>query len=374
MAERNILNVSNDNNNNADGYPLFLGDDLGFGDTINVTYTDLEDAYEELRSLRWTEHEFELETSRKDVLNSNPKEIEALVLNNSSQWLMDSLAARSILELFSPFITNNELFTYLSEVVQSENTHYRAYSMITRSCFDDPNQVLEDAKRDEMVLYRSQAIAKVFRKTIKMGAEYTAGIINKEEHGGMIKRQLLKTVATVYALETVAFMSSFACTFALCRGNKFSGIGKNVLKIAEEELLHSKGGRIILDVLIGSEGYGKYLKEDINYIKDIFDEVVQQEFSFADYLYSEGRESAVPKMNASKHKAYTLYVAAPMYKRFGLSIDGFGDVPEENPIPWIDEWLKPELVQNANQESEGVNYRIAQIVRDGSDEVLEYDY
>lgn len=371
---RNILNVLNDNNNSPDGYPLFLGDDLGFGDTINVTYPKLDEAYEELRSMRWTEHEFELETSRKDVVSSDPKEIEALILNNSSQWLMDSLAARSILELFSPFITNNELFTYLSEVVQSENTHYRAYSLITRSCFDDPNQILEDSKRNDMVLYRSQVVAKVFRETIKMGAEYTAGLINKEQHGDMIKRQLLKTVATVYALETVAFMSSFACTFALCRKNKFSGIGKNVLKIAEEELLHSKGGRIMLDVMLTKEGYGKYLEGDISFIKDIFDEVVKQEFSFADYLYSEGRESAVPKMNVSKHKAYTLYVAAPMYKRFGLVLDGFGDIPEVNPIPWIDEWLKPELTQNANQESEGVNYRIAQIVRDGTTEVLEYDY
>ena len=99
-------------------------------------------------------------------------------------------------------------------------------------------------------------------------------------------------------------------------GISLQGLVRNVLRIAEEELLHSKGGRIILDILVGSEGYGKYLEEDINYIKKVFDEVVQQEFSFADYLYSEGRESAVPKMNASKHKAYTLYVAAPMYKAF----------------------------------------------------------
>ena len=51
---RNILNVANDNNNKASGYPLFLGDDLGFGDTINVTYPQVEEAFEELRSMRWT--------------------------------------------------------------------------------------------------------------------------------------------------------------------------------------------------------------------------------------------------------------------------------------------------------------------------------
>ena len=31
-------------------------------------------------------------------------------------------------------------------------------------------------------------------------------------------------------------------------------------------------------------------------------------------------------------------------------------------------------MQNANQESEGFNYRIAQIVRDGSEKMLDYDY
>lgn len=368
---RNILNVDNDNNNKAEGYPLFLGDDLGYGDTINITYPELDEAYEELRSMRWTEHEFSLESSRKDVMRSNPKEVEALTLNNSSQWLMDSLAARSILELFSPFVTNNEFFTYLSEVVQSENTHYRAYSLITRTCFDDPNAVLEQAKKDQMIIYRSAAIARVFQETMEMGAKYSCGLINKNDHGDLIKRQLLKTVATLYALETVAFMSSFACTFALCRGDKYSGVGNNVLKIAEEELLHSKGGRILLDIMINKEGYGVFLDGVLDEIKGIFDEILEQEYAFADYLYSDGREQVVPKMNANKHKKYAMYVAAPMYARFGFELEG---APKENPIPWIDEWLKPELVQNANQENEGFNYRIAQIVKDGIDEVISYEY
>ena len=136
---KNLLNISNQNNNRGK-YPLFLGEALGFGDTVNVTYPEIEKLYLDLRAMFWTENEFSMEYDTEDMKSASSSVRDVMVYNLLSQWLMDSLASRSIGEVLSPFVTNNELCNLISEWVRSETVHTRSYSYIIRSSF------AEDAK------------------------------------------------------------------------------------------------------------------------------------------------------------------------------------------------------------------------------------
>ena len=54
----NVLNLNN--KEYEKGYKTFLGDDLGFNDTIHITYPDIQEMYLLQRSQFWTEKEIDL--------------------------------------------------------------------------------------------------------------------------------------------------------------------------------------------------------------------------------------------------------------------------------------------------------------------------
>jgi ribonucleoside-diphosphate reductase beta chain len=366
---RDVANIQN-NGNISGKYPLFLGEDQGFADSINVTYPILEELYEEQMGQFWRETEFNLSNDKQELKTCDAATRDVMVINLMSQWLLDSVASRSIMSLLEPFTTNNELTKVLQAWSLFEGIHASAYSLIIRKCFDDPNEVIEKAKADMHVAYRSAVIRRVFNETATMAAEYQ---LNPNIDIVRVKKQLLKTIFAIYTLEAVSFMASFACTFALTETGKFQGIGNEITAICKDELLHARFGRAIQSIMMSNEGYD-WIFQEIKYeIKEIFDECVMQEFSFTDYVFSNGRH--VLGVTPDMFKDYTRFLAAPMYSRVGLKFDTarFGEVPEKNPLPYMDKYVKPDLIQAAAQEIEIVNYRVAQIENDVDDaQVFEF--
>lgn len=367
---RDVANIQN-NGNEKGYYPLFLGDDLGFADTINVTYPELESLYELQMGQYWRETEFSLTQDKVDLRTCDPASRDIMIINLMSQWLMDSIAARSIMSLLEPFTSNNELMNVLSAWSLFEGIHARAYSLIIRQCFDNPNEVIDKAKKNIAVMYRSTLVRRVFNETSKMASMYSMDkdSIPKRE----LKKQLLKTIYALYTLEAVSFMASFACTFALTETNKFQGIGNQITSICRDEITHAKFGRAIQNILLTREGYRDIFEECKDEIRAIMDECILQEYSFSEYIFSEGR--SVLGLNDEMLKSYTRYCAGPMYKSVGFEWDDerFGEVPTKNPLPYMDKYVMPDTIQAAAQETEIVSYRIAQVDNDVSDDEFDFD-
>lgn len=363
---RDVANIQNDGNERGH-YPLFLGADLGFSDSINVTYPELEALYEVQMGQFWRETEFSLTQDKADLRTCDKSSRDIMIFNLMSQWLMDSVASRSIMSLLEPFTSNNELMKVLSAWSLFENIHAASYSLIIRQCFDNPNDVIEDAKKNIAVMYRSNLIRKIFNETSRMSAEYS---LDKDSIPLRdLKKQLLKTVYALYTLEAVSFMASFACTFALTETGKFQGIGNQITSICRDEILHAKFGKAIQNILLTREGYREIFDECADEIREIFDECILQEYSFSDYIFSDGR--SVLGLNNEMLRSYTRYCAAPMYQSAGFEWDTerFGAVPDKNPLPYMDKYVKPDTIQAAAQETEIVSYRVAQVESDvGSDE------
>lgn len=371
MTERSNLNIRNGNNVQGN-YPLFLGEDLGFGDTVNVTYPELEELYLDLRSMFWTETEFSMDQDRQDFKTAPAEVSDVMILNLLSQWLMDSLASRSINEVLGPFVSNNELQNLIILWANTEVVHTRSYSLIIKQCFDDPNEVIERGKESMDVAYRSQAISRVFQETAELGNRYSLG---EDVDEALIRKQILKAVAALYALESVAFMASFACTFALCETGQYQGIGNQVIKIAEEELQHGAQGRTVLDILLNKEGdvYQPLWEEVKDDVKEIFDEVILQEFSWSEFIFQEGRRAL--GLNTEMLKDEVRFLGKLMYDRTDIEWDTkrFGEAPTEQPLKYMHKYLNPEMVQSAAQEIELTNYRVGQVEDDSNDKEYHFE-
>lgn len=357
---KNVINIQNNANNQTKGYPLFLGEDLGFADTINVTYPELAALYEEQRSQYWIETEHDLSQDKLDFKTCDQSMAEVMILNLMSQWLMDSVAARSIMSLLEPFTTNNELVEVLTAWSFYEGIHSRTYSFIMRQCFDDANAVLERAKANKNVAYRSAVIGKVFNEMVVIGAKYSLGQIADVN---VIKKAILKTICAVYALESISFMGSFACTFALTETGKFQAIGNDITAICKDEILHAKFGKTILDILLYKEGYLPIFEEFKEEFREIFVESMKQEFSFNSYIFSEGRK--VLGLTTSLLNDYDKFQAKPIFDCYGFEWpEDWGDAPVQNPLRYMDKYVKPDTIQSAAQEITLTNYRIGQVTDD----------
>ena len=89
--------------------PLFLGEDLGLHDSVNIQYPELEALYRQAVAQNWSDKEFDFSRDAKQFAE-NSTEAQMMIDTIATQWEMDSVASRSMLSLLAPFITNTELY------------------------------------------------------------------------------------------------------------------------------------------------------------------------------------------------------------------------------------------------------------------------
>lgn len=347
-----------DNKHHVEGgkAPLFLGEQLGVIDTINVTHPIFEDLYQLQLSQMWNEFEVNITQDKLDMMNMPKNTVDMMVKTIMWQHAADSIASRSIIECLGDHITNSEFHDYATIWSFFETIHGRTYSHIIKQTFVDPNQALVELYENMQVMQRSQVLVDTFDalKTLPMDAP-------KDDKA----KAIIKVVVALFALEAIAFMGSFAITFGIGETGKFQGIVQLVKLICRDEVLHSRGGFNIIQIL--KKEMKEYL-DDVEFkkeIKAILDEVVAQEFKWADYIFEQGQ---VVGLSADLIKEYVEYMAAPVYKALDLP---FGLVPEKNPLPYMEKYIDSKKFQAAAQEIELTAYKVGAIIDDTDD--LEFD-
>src|SRR5690606_25195704 len=196
------------------------------------------------------------------------------------------------------YVSNSELEGLLNVWSFFETIHARAYSHIVKQTFTNPNQMLRDTYNSVETIIRSEAIVKAFNNLEQLPVDATT-----EE-----KREAIALAfAALFALEAIAFMSSFAVTFAITETGAFQGIGQEVTLIARDEALHTRMDYAILSILQQSPEWRESFKSLAPKIREVLDSVVNQELKWADYLFSEGRQ--VIGLTSILLQEYTLYMA-----------------------------------------------------------------
>lgn len=334
-------------------YPLFLGDDLGLFDTVNVAYPEIEELYQQQLAQIWNEFEVDLSYDRMDMTRLPHSTVDLMVKTISWQHLADSVAAKSIAGLLIPHCTNSELEGMLTIQSFFEVIHSRAYSHIVKQTFIDPNDMLERTYNDTHVLMRSKAIIDAFDKLESLP---------KDAPKNAKMKAIINAFAALFALEGIAFMSSFAVTFAIAETDVFQGIGALVALICRDEVLHTRMDSTVLDILKRDPEWAEAINESADDIKVILDSVVEQELAWADHLFSEGRQ--IVGLNANLLKEYTQYMALPIYRQLGIEYEY--EIYEKTPLPYMTKYIDPSKMQSAAQEIQITSYQIGATVDDTS--------
>jgi ribonucleoside-diphosphate reductase beta chain len=360
----NIIFNTNNTAWQTGDYPLFFGQVPGVYDSVNVKYPKLFDLYEQLKQIDWRHDEIDLTQTRMDLHRCPFTLRDIMIKNLAYQWELDSIASRSIAPLLAPFITNSEYWLMIVKQSENENLHSLTYSEIIRQCLPDTTEIFNEVMKNEQVINRGSRISKVFSELKEIGAKFTLGLVSKEVAMPIV----LKSVVTLYALERIEFMSSFACTFALAEQQLFVGAARLVQKIAEDEQIHTAMGKETIKIIKSNQLWNMILDINEDEIRSIIDDIVSAEYQWNSYLFSEGRN--IVGLNEKLLNSWVQYNAQQVYET--LSIDMPFTRVEENPLPWMNEWLDINLTQNANQEGENLAYTMITVVNDLNDEELEF--
>jgi len=348
-------------------YPLFFGEDLGLSDAFNITYPEILEADQKQRELFWPADEIDLTQDYADLQEMDASTYELFIRALSMQLTGDSVANGSIAMLFLPIVSNPQAKGLVSYWNDSESVHDRAYSLVVAQCFKDPNELLDRVRQDTIMIKRLTPILENFGKHNDM----IRRMMNNDPTLTLKEKRIttIKTIVTLLALEGIMFLTSFATTFAICEAEqKCNGIAKLIGLIHDDEGgSHVRNNLIFLDIIRNQEKWPEW-DECKDECKDILDLVMESEYTWASQLF-DGCGSVVG-FNTGLLKQYSNYLSKPLYDRLGLRWDF--DVCTTNPFPWIDAYIKPDLLQVAAQEAQVTNYKVNASVDDTDGMMFDY--
>ena len=177
-----------------------------------------------------------------------------------------------------------------------------------------------------------------------------------------LKRKLYRAVANVYILEGIRFYVSFACSFAFGELKLLEGSAKIIGLIARDESQHMTVTQNILNNWKKGDDPDmlEIVKEEEDYVYSMFQNSVEEEKSWAEYLFKDG---SIIGLNDKLLQRYVEWTANRRLKSIGLK--PIFDVPiSNNPLPWTQHWLSSKGMQVAPQETEVESYLIGSIKQD----------
>lgn len=347
--------------------PLFFGEDPGLFDTINKHYPKIWSIYKTMKSLDWSEDEFDYTQCNLDFKNCPKPVYDMMIRTLAWQWEADSVASRNIAPVLAPFITDSSLWAAWQRISDNEVIHSATYSEIVRMSFDNPEKVLSDILAVKESLVRLTTVKKIFDDVFEASHRYALGQITSDE----AYDALFMAIIALLLLERVQFMASFAITFTICSTGWFQPVGKAVQKIAQDELeVHVELDKEVLRIELATErGKAAYARLK-PLIEKLFNEVVDAELVWTDYLFSEGRE--LVGANAPIIKSWVLFNAAPVHKF--LDLESEYKFPRHNPLPHMEDWINIGKTQSAPQEQDNNQYKVGAIIRDDTNTDFDVDF
>ena len=350
---------------------MFFGPPLGVQRYDKFKYPIFDKLTQNQLGYFWRPEEVSLQKDRADyqVLNNAQKHI--FTSNLKYQILLDSVQGRGPGMAFMPYCSLPELEGCMNIWQTMEMVHSRSYTHIIKNVYADPADVFDKILDDEKILSRAQSVTKAYDEFLQAAQEYGSGRLWEHQLNDVpmaqaelyeLKRKLYRAVANVYIVEGIRFYVSFACSFAFGELKLLEGSAKIIGLIARDESQHMTVTQNILnnwkkgddpDIL-------EIAKEEEANVYNMFKQCVDEEKSWAEYLFKDG---SIIGLNEKLLSKYVEWTANRRLKSIGLK-PVFDTPISNNPLPWTAHWLSSKGMQVAPQETEVESYLIGSIKQD----------
>ena len=370
-SEVNRMTVFNSNKVDTKKQPMFFGQPLGVQRYDSYKYPVFDRLTQQQLGYFWRPEEVSLQKDRADYQTLSPEQKHIFTSNLKYQIMLDSVQGRGPGMAFIPYCSLPELEASMLVWEFMEMIHSRSYTYIIKNVYPDPSEVFDTILDDEKILSRASSVTESYDDFIESAHQYDGStmwqLANEGHATGQwerleLKRKLYRAVANVNILEGIRFYVSFACSFAFGENKLMEGSAKILSLIARDESQHLVLTQNILNKW--KDGDDKEMQqivgEEESYVKTMFQNAVNEEKMWADYLFKNG---SMIGLNERLLHNYVEWVANRRMKAIGIK--PMFDIPaKNNPLPWTEHWLNSKGQQNAPQETEIESYVIGGIKQD----------
>jgi ribonucleoside-diphosphate reductase beta chain len=364
------MTVFNSNHVDTKRQPMFFGQPLGVQRYDSYKYPVFEKLTQQQLGYFWRPEEVSLQKDRADYQTLLPAQKHIFTSNLKYQIMLDSVQGRGPGLAFLPYCSLPELEACMTIWETMEMIHSRSYTYIIKNVYSDVTEVFDTILDDEKILQRATSVTQAYDELIESAQQWGGGKLwSLGEHHPTaqvelkeLKRKLYRAVMNVNILEGIRFYVSFACSFAFGELKLMEGSAKIIGLIARDESQHL----VITQNIIKNWKNGddpqmlEIMKEEEQNVRDMYLRAVNEEKSWADYLFKDG---SMIGLNSKLLSSYVEWVTNRRMKAIGLS--PLFDIPmSNNPLPWTEHWLNSKMMQNAPQETEIESYVIGGIKQD----------
>ena len=349
--------------------PMFFGEEPNTQRFDQQKYPVFEKLNQQQLGFFWRPEEVSLQKDRNDYLTLGEEHKHIFTSNLKYQTLLDSVQGRGPAIAFLPYCSLPELESCLIAWDFMETIHSRSYTYIIKNLYPNPTNVFDTILTDEKIEKRAAAVTQTYDDLISAGMKWQLDKgkdlteLRKKIDLKELKRKFYLAMINVNILEGLRFYVSFACSFAFGELRLMEGSAKILSLIARDENLHLAISQKIIQTYRDFEKDKEMLqvmKESEKEVYKMYDEAVEQEKTWATYLFSKG--SMIGLSEKLLHK-YVEYIANKRMKAIGLEMK-YEQSTATNPLPWTDHWLSSRQLQNAPQETEIESYVVGGIKQD----------
>ena len=317
--------------------------------------------HERSLGMLWFPGDYSPSKDAKDYISSSVPTQQLFMKNLKFQTLLDSLAARSVLEVFLPITTNPQLEVWWQAHGFFEGViHSQSYADVLKGLPVDAKAIFDDIMVNPAILARADSIVSCFEDTVQWNAKMILSssipsIYNREEH----KVSIVKSLFALNILEAVLFKSSFLTSFAFKENGLFSVTADMIAKIAMDEANHYAMTISLINRLRRDPEWAYIFHEYSDDIDQLYRDAIEADYDWIDYCYTDdvqllGVNNRVLKqyVTSNLHSVMTSVGQTPIVEKL------------TNPCTWAAKYTRPSSVQTAQKEKTSGNYLLGVVDTD----------
>ena len=365
------MTVFNTEQVNTKKQPMFFGKPLGIQRYDSYKYPVFDKLTTQQLGYFWRPEEVSLQKDRGDYQTLRPEQKHIYTSNLKYQIMLDSIQGRGPGMAFIPYCSLPELEACMEVWGFMEMIHSRSYTYIIKNVYSDPSEVFDKIVTDKRILERASSVTEAYDDFINGAQTWGNGKMWQSDFRDSptaqweikdVKRRLYRAVANVNILEGIRFYVSFACSFAFGELKLMEGSAKIISLIARDENQHLAITQNILNKWAQGDDpeMKQIMKEEEEWTYKAFDNAVNEEKRWADYLFKDG---SMIGLNDKLLQQYVEWIANRRLKAIGLKPQ-YDIAAKNNPLPWTQHWISSKGLQVAPQETEVESYVVGGIKQD----------
>lgn len=368
IAYAQVMGVQYDRRNYNMKTSVFVNEVIDFkqapyflGEGRNVIRLDLdsepfiEKLKEKALGQTWFKHDFSYIQDAKDFIALHPKQQVLFLKNLKFQTVLDSVATRTVTEVFKPVTSNPQLESWWAVHGFQEDIHSDSYAELIKSLPLNSTDVFDEIMVTPEILSRAKLIIDRFDDTIMWNSKLTLQTddYNREDH----MRSILFSLYALNILEAGLFQTSFICTFAYAENGVMESSGKSMGRIKKDENNHMAITIHLINAYRKDPEWAYLVNEIQDEVRQMYISTYVADNIWIDYLYEDG--ASLLGLNAKVLKEYSAY---NMHRAtHAIGITGVADEVKMNPCSWADKYTKTANLQVALNEADGTNYLLGRL-------------